>query len=68
VRFVIPEYRLVRGDLIEACHRAKRKVLVWTVNRPSIMHEMASLGVDGIISDDTKLMVETMRQSLATPL
>lgn len=60
--YVIPKYRLVSADLLDACHGAKRKVLVWTVNKPSTMYEMADLHVDGIISDDTKLMVETLRR------
>jgi glycerophosphoryl diester phosphodiesterase len=63
VQYVIPKYRLINAGLLDACHRAKRKVLVWTLNQPSTMHEMADLGVDGIISDDTKLLVETLRPS-----
>ena len=62
-QYLISNYRLVSADLIEACHDADRKILVWTVNQPSSMRRLADLGVDGIISDDTKLMVATLDQS-----
>jgi glycerophosphoryl diester phosphodiesterase len=35
-------------------------VITWTVNDPSKMLEAAAMGVDGIISDDTKLLVKTL--------
>jgi glycerophosphoryl diester phosphodiesterase len=63
VEYLISNYRLVSADLVEACHDAQRKILVWTVNKPFSMRRMANLGVDGIISDDTKLMVATLGQS-----
>jgi len=36
-------------------------VITWTVNDPRKMLQAAAMGVDGIISDDTKLLVETFR-------
>lgn len=63
IEYLISNYRLVSADLIEACHDAKAKILVWTVNKPSSMRRMSDLGVDGIISDDTKLIVATLGQS-----
>jgi glycerophosphoryl diester phosphodiesterase len=35
-------------------------VVTWTVNDPRHMRRAAAMGVDGIISDDTKLLVETL--------
>ena len=66
IRYVIAQYRLVSADLVAACHGAKRMVLAWTVNQPSTMQSVADLGVDGIISDDSKLMVETLRPDRAS--
>ncbi len=40
-----------------------RKVFVWTVNSAREMRQFAEMGVDGIISDDTKLLVETVGRS-----
>jgi len=37
-----------------------RRVFVWTVNSAREMRKLAEMGVDGIISDDTKLLVETV--------
>jgi len=37
------------------------EIFVWTVNSAREMKKFADLGVDGIISDDTKLLVKTLR-------
>ena len=39
---------------------AGKRVFVWTVNSAREMAKFAEMGVDGIISDDTKLLVETV--------
>jgi glycerophosphoryl diester phosphodiesterase len=39
---------------------AGKKVIVWTVNSAEDMRRFAEQGVDGIISDDTKLLVQTL--------
>jgi len=41
-------------------HAAGKTVITWTVNDPQKMLSAAGMGVDGIISDDTKLLVETL--------
>ncbi len=41
-------------------HAAGKTVITWTVNDPRKMLQAAAMGVDGIISDDTKLLVETL--------
>jgi glycerophosphoryl diester phosphodiesterase len=62
VSYVVPHYRLLTRRLVEKLHAAGRKVVTWTVNDPRQMLRAADLGVDAIISDDTKLLVETLRQ------
>ena len=37
------------------------RIFVWTVNEPEAMRRLAAWGVDGIISDETKLLVGTLR-------
>jgi glycerophosphoryl diester phosphodiesterase len=48
---ISPEYRLVTPSFLEACHKEKMKVVVWTVNDKDQIEKMKLLGVDGIISD-----------------
>ena len=61
VQYVVPQYRLLSRRLVEEVHAAGKLVVTWTVNEPAQMLRAAELGVDGIISDDTKLLVKTVR-------
>ena len=54
------ERGLCTAAIVEALHAAGKQVFVWTVNRPNEMRTFAGLKVDGIISDDTALLVETV--------
>ena len=58
---VIPQQSLVDRFLIQEVHGAGLRIFVWTVNDPEAMLRLASWGVDGIISDDTELLVRTLR-------
>ena len=58
--YVVPHYRLLTPQLIEKLHAAGKTVITWTINDPRKMLHAAAMGVDGIISDDTKLLVETL--------
>jgi glycerophosphoryl diester phosphodiesterase len=59
VEYVVPHYRLLSDRLVEKIHAAGKMVVTWTVNDPRKMLRAAKLGVDGIISDDTRLLVAT---------
>ena len=58
--YVVPHYRLLSPRLIAKLHAAGKTVVTWTVNEPRQMLRAAKMGVDGIISDDTKLLVEML--------
>ncbi len=60
--WVIPQFKLTDGKLIELVHAAGKRVMVWTVNRAERMSELAAWGVDAIISDETELMVRSLRK------
>ncbi len=60
VQYVIPHHALASQSLIRELHEAERKVLVWTVNRPRDMQQFAAWGVEGIISDETRLMMQSV--------
>jgi glycerophosphoryl diester phosphodiesterase len=58
--YVVPHYRLLSQRLVDKIHAAGKTVVAWTVNHPRQMRRAAEMGVDGIISDDTKLLVKTL--------
>jgi glycerophosphoryl diester phosphodiesterase len=60
VEYVVPHYRLLSDRLVEKIHLSGRKVVTWTLNDPKKMLRASRLGVDGIISDDTRLLVKTL--------
>jgi glycerophosphoryl diester phosphodiesterase len=59
--WVIPQFKLADGQLIELVHAAGKRIMVWTVNHAAGMGEFAAWGVDAIISDETELMVRSLR-------
>jgi len=60
VDYVISQWKIVSEELVRQVHDSGARVFVWTVNDPHRMQEFAGWGADGIISDDTKLLVETL--------
>jgi len=65
VSYVVPHYGLLTPQLLDILHAAGKKVIIWTVNDPRKMRRVAEMGVDGIISDDTKLLMETLVERAA---
>jgi len=46
-----PDYRDLRPVDLEEAHKLGLKVVVWTVDDPTVMASLAELGVDGIVTD-----------------
>lgn len=63
---LIAHHSIVTHALVERSHLAGKRIFVWTVNDPIQMRHFAALGVDAIISDDTKLLARTLRQFAAS--
>ncbi len=63
INYVIVKEGLVSQELVEEIHQSDLKLLVWTVNDKGSMLRLAKWGVDGIISDDTELLVRTLRKA-----
>jgi glycerophosphoryl diester phosphodiesterase len=61
--YVIPHYSLIKPKLVEDIHRGRRRVIAWTVNNTRSMRRLADMGVDAIISDNTQLLVRTLKPS-----
>jgi glycerophosphoryl diester phosphodiesterase len=68
VSYVVPHYGLLTPKLVDELHAAGKTVVTWTVNDARQMVIAAEMGVDGIISDDTKLLVKTMGNKSATQI
>jgi len=60
VEYVIPQHELVDQELLRRVKGAGKKVMVWTVNDPGDMRRFADWSVEGIVSDDTKLLCQTL--------
>jgi glycerophosphoryl diester phosphodiesterase len=60
VEYVIPHRSLVRQELIAEIKAAGKKIFVWTVNLPEDMERYSQWEVDGLISDDPKLLALTL--------
>jgi len=56
VEYVIAHYKLARKELIAEIKNAGKRVFVWTVNAPGDMKRFSAWGVDGVISDNPKLL------------
>ncbi|HEY2792492.1 MAG TPA: glycerophosphodiester phosphodiesterase family protein [Micromonosporaceae bacterium] len=61
-RIAGPGIRTVRANpgIVEKLHRNGNRVFVWTVNEPEDIDLMISLGVDGIISDRPRFVLDRL--------
>jgi glycerophosphoryl diester phosphodiesterase len=57
-RDVWPRWDLIDADLVDRVHRARARVIAWTVNTPDAARRLAALGVDGLCGDDVRLFSE----------
>src|ERR1700722_9961359 len=56
VDYVMVRYSLAGNRMIREMQDAGKKVFVWTVNDSVTAKRFAELGVDGVISDDTRML------------
>jgi glycerophosphoryl diester phosphodiesterase len=59
VSAIHPDHTLVTLDMVLMAHRMGWKVNVWTVNDPETVQKLIALGVDGIIGDIPKVLLES---------
>jgi glycerophosphoryl diester phosphodiesterase len=60
IEYVIAHRSLVNRKLVHDVQAGGKKLLVWTVNDKAAMLRLRDWGVDGIISDQTELLVRTL--------
>jgi glycerophosphoryl diester phosphodiesterase len=51
-------HRLVTRGTVERCHELGVAVFAWTVNSPEVARRLDELGVDGVITDDPRILAE----------
>jgi len=58
-------WQLVTPDSVEFAHRIGLEVHVWTVNEEAEMEELFDMGVDGLISDYPRRLLDVIRRRAA---
>jgi len=58
-------WQLVTPDSVEFAHRIGFEVHVWTVNEEAEMEELLDMGVDGLISDYPRRLLDVIRRRAA---
>lgn len=66
--FFTIDMNFVTEDVVQAVHRVGKELYAWTVNDESQALQLRSLGVDGIITDDTPMIKSTLIDSIPTVL
>jgi glycerophosphoryl diester phosphodiesterase len=61
IRIFLPHESFVRPSLVEVAHARGLQIMTWTVNDTRRMRELAEWGIDGIISDDPRLLYQTFQ-------
>ncbi len=52
---IMAHWRLVTGALVRAVHDGGGELYVWTVDEAALIDRLASIGVDGVITNDPRL-------------
>jgi glycerophosphoryl diester phosphodiesterase len=60
-KWLIPQFALADAELVEVVHGAGKKIMVWTVNGAERMRGFAEWRTDAIITDETELLVRSLR-------
>ncbi len=64
--FQVPEFKgpikIVTGRMIRILHKKNIKIQVWTVNQKDDMHRLISMGVDGIFTDNPRLLKKVIKE------
>jgi len=55
----LPRHDLIEPSLIKEVHDAGLQIMTWTVNSSRHMRRLAGWGIDGLISDDPRLLYRT---------
>lgn len=65
VRYLQVSYSRITKRLINIAHKNGIYIYAWTVNDQESMRRILDLGVDGIMSDESKLLLQTVKNKKA---
>mgnify|MGYP001167985019 FL=1 len=54
-------YKLVSKKLLDFCKKNKIKTHIWTVNESKVMKNLIAMGVDGIMTDNCRMLIEVTK-------
>jgi glycerophosphoryl diester phosphodiesterase len=66
-RDVWPNWKLIDGALVDRVHDAGGRVIAWTVNSRDAAERLLALGVDGLCTDDVRLLDDLLPRRAASP-
>ncbi len=61
IEVFLPHYKLITQTLVDQVHDRGLQVFTWTVNHEKELRQLAAWGVDGLISDDPRLLRRTLQ-------
>lgn len=53
-------YLVVSAEVVRRCHARGAAVYAWTVDDPRVLRRLTALGVDGIVSNDPRIFLDTL--------
>ena len=56
-------YKLISKKLLDYCKKNGIKVHVWTINKRSDMESLIGMGVDGIMTDNCRTLLDATKES-----
>lgn len=59
---LVMRYNFVNKQFVEMAHEAGQKVFVWNIDEEELLQPYAEMGVDGIGSNDPRVLVEYFRR------
>jgi glycerophosphoryl diester phosphodiesterase len=62
----LPQHKLITHALVDQVHERGLRIFTWTVNSEEELHRLATCGVDGVISDDPRLLNRTLQSACAS--
>jgi glycerophosphoryl diester phosphodiesterase len=57
---ISPYYKLVKPGLVARLHQLGVRILPWTPDAPTEWAKLIQMGVDGIITDDPKTLIDLL--------